>query len=93
MARRERSDGRVVVVQSQADLLEVVDALGASGRLACRLNGRQEQGDENGDDGDDYEEFNQRESSTPFGTHDDLQSFQETHRTRNPHNDESDAPT
>ncbi len=33
-----------IVVQSQADLLQIIDALSPSGRLACRLYGGQEQG-------------------------------------------------
>src|SRR5262249_60253355 len=38
---------RVVVVQGQADLLEVVDALGAASGLARRLYGGGEQGGQN----------------------------------------------
>ena len=38
-ADRERPVGAVVVVQRQAQLLQVVDALGAPGRLARRLHG------------------------------------------------------
>ena len=36
--------GVVVVVHPQADLLEVVEALGAAGGLPRRLHGRQQQG-------------------------------------------------
>ena len=39
-----RPEGVVVVVDGQADLLEVVDALGASGGLAGRLDGGQQAG-------------------------------------------------
>ena len=53
----------VVVVQRQADLLQVVDALGPPGRLARRLHGGQEQGDQHGDDGDDDQQLDQRESA------------------------------
>ena len=34
-----------VVVEGQAELLQVVDTLGPPGRLARRLHGRQQQGD------------------------------------------------
>ena len=46
----------------QADLLEVVRALGPTGRLAGRLDGGQEQGDQDGDDGDHHQQLDQRES-------------------------------
>ena len=58
---------RVVVVQGQADLLEVVDALGPPGGLAGRLHGGQEQGDQDGDDGDDDQQFDQGEATTTHG--------------------------
>ena len=54
---------RHVVVDRQADLLQVVDALGAPGGLAGRLDGRQEQGNQDGDDGDDDQQLDQRETS------------------------------
>ncbi len=44
--RRQHADRRDVVVQGQADLLQVVDALDAPGRLACGLDGGQKQGDQ-----------------------------------------------
>ena len=43
----------VVVVERQAELLEIVDALGTAGGLAGRLHGGQQQGDQDGDDRDD----------------------------------------
>ena len=43
----------VVVVDAQADLLEIVDALGAACGLAGRLHGGQQQGDQHRDDRDD----------------------------------------
>ena len=52
----------VVVVDGQADLLQVVDALRAPGGLAGRLHGGQEQADQDGDDGDDDEQFDEREA-------------------------------
>src|SRR6185437_13120841 len=44
VTRGEDADGVVVTVQGDAHLLQVVDALRAPGRLACRLHGGQEQG-------------------------------------------------
>jgi hypothetical protein len=54
----------VVIVESQAVLLEVVAAAAASGRLTRRLNGGQEQADEGPDDRDDHQEFDERERPT-----------------------------
>jgi hypothetical protein len=52
----------MVVVQCQADLLQVVDALASPGCLARRLHGGQEQGDQHRDDRDDNQQFDQREA-------------------------------
>ncbi len=52
----------VVVVQGQANLLEIVDALRACSGLADFLNGRQEQADEDGNDGDDHQQLDQRKA-------------------------------
>ena len=54
---------RLEIVDRQADLLEVVDALGAAGRLAGRLDGGQEQADQDGDDGDHHQQLDQGEPS------------------------------
>ena len=62
-ADREAVQGRVVVVQGDADLLEVVGALGPAGRLAGRLDGRQQQGDQHADDGDDHQQLDQGEAT------------------------------
>jgi hypothetical protein len=51
----------VVVVEGQAELLEIVAAAGRAGALARRLDGRQEEADERADDGDDDEQFDERE--------------------------------
>jgi hypothetical protein len=57
-------------VHRQADLLEVIAALGAAGRFAGRLHGRQEQSHEHADDRDHHQQFHQRESSAPkIGRH------------------------
>ena len=54
----------VVVVDRQAELLQVVDALGPPGGLAGRLDGGQQQGDQDGDDRDDHQQLDQRERAT-----------------------------
>jgi len=46
-------------VNRQPELLQVVDALAATGSLARRLHGRQEQGDQDTDDRDDHQELDQ----------------------------------
>src|SRR5262249_15864368 len=51
----------------QAKLLEVVRTLDPVGSLADFLDGRQEQADQDGDDGNHDEQFNQGEAAT--GTH------------------------
>jgi hypothetical protein len=53
-------------VHCQAELLEVVDALGAAGRLASRLHCGQKQRDQHRNDGDDHQQLNQRESGASF---------------------------
>ena len=50
-----RAGGALVIRDRQPELLEIIRTLGAAGRLAGRLHGRQEQCDENGDDGDDHQ--------------------------------------
>ena len=63
MGRRgDAAQGVVVVVDRQADLLEVVDALAAAGGLAGGLDGGQQQADQDGDDRDDHQELDQREA-------------------------------
>jgi hypothetical protein len=64
-ARRQAALGVVVVVHRQADLLQVVGALGAPGGLAGTLHGRQEQGDEHADDRDDHQQLDQGETASP----------------------------
>ena len=50
-------------MRCQPQLLQVVDALSAAGRLAGGLNRRQEQRNQDGDDCDDDQQFNQGEAS------------------------------
>ena len=56
--------GALVIGQRQAELLEVVRALGTPRGLARRLDRGKEQGDQHGDDRDHHQEFDQGEAST-----------------------------
>jgi len=51
-------------MHSQSNLLHIVDTLHPPGRLACRLHGGQEQGDQDRNDRNDHEQFDQRETLT-----------------------------
>src|SRR5262249_32679632 len=62
VARREAAVARLVVERGQGDLLEVIGALGATGRLAGRLHRRQQQRDQHRDDGHHDEELDQRKA-------------------------------
>ena len=59
--------GAFVIVDGQAELLEVVLALGSPGGLAGLLNGGEQEGDQDRDDGDDDQELNEREGMTARG--------------------------
>ena len=59
--------GRQVVVQSQTDLFQVIFALCAASGFAGLLNGWQQQCDEDGDDGDDDEQFDEGETAVRLG--------------------------
>src|SRR5262249_29264007 len=61
---REHRMGRLIVVDGQAELFEVVDALGAPGRLARRLDGREQQGDQYRNNCDDDQELDQGETTS-----------------------------
>src|SRR5207253_2777395 len=61
---RESLVGVVVAVTGQADLLEVVQALVAVGRLADLLHRRDEQANEDGDNGDHHQQLDQREAGS-----------------------------
>ena len=52
-------------MKRDADLLQVVGATGASGRLAGMLHGGQQERDQNPDDGDHDEQLDQRETAAP----------------------------
>ncbi len=54
----------MIIVDAEAQLLEVVGALGAASGLAGRLHRRQEQSDEDRDNGYDDEKLDQRKRTT-----------------------------
>src|SRR5205085_9410286 len=56
-----------VVVDGDTQLLEVVGALDAHGRVAHSLNGRQQHADQDGDDGDDDQQLDEGEGGRADG--------------------------
>jgi hypothetical protein len=52
-------------MDSQTDLLQIVDAAGAPRRFASGLHGRQQEGDQDGDDRNDDQKFDERETDNP----------------------------
>ena len=67
--RREDVVRRQVVVDAEPHLLEVVGALRTPGRLARRLDGGQEQGDQDGDDRNHHQQLDEREPATTSDLH------------------------
>ena len=63
--RREFAEGVVVIVQPEAELLEVVGALGPGGGLADLLHRRQQQADQDRNDRDDDEQLDQGKRRPP----------------------------
>jgi hypothetical protein len=59
----------MVVVQAQADLLEVVGALHPVGGRPHFLHRRQQQGDQDTDNGNDDEELDEGEAQAPVPRH------------------------
>ena len=53
----------VMIQRRQPKILQIVAAAGAARRFACRLNGRQQQRDQNTDDCDHDQQFHQRETA------------------------------
>jgi len=68
-AGREIQVGALVIVQAEAELLEVIGALHPVGGLADLLDRGQQQPDQDGDDSDDNEQLDQREPSTRAEPH------------------------
>ena len=63
LAHGQAADGVDIVVGRQGELLEVVGALHAPGGLAGRLDGGQQQRDQDAGDGDDHQQFDQGEAA------------------------------
>jgi hypothetical protein len=63
----------VVILERQADLLEIVRALHPPRRLACLLHCRQQQGDQHANNGNHHQQLHQRKtpdtSHMPNGRH------------------------
>jgi hypothetical protein len=62
-ADRERIIGAVVVLNRQAELLEIVDALRPAGGLASGLDCGQQECDQDCNDGDHHQQLDKRERS------------------------------
>ena len=62
-AGRQLLVGLLVLVQADADLLEVVLAVRRGRGLADLLDGGQQQADQHGDDGDHHQQLDQREAA------------------------------
>ena len=58
--------GVVMILPRQADLFQIVLALRDPGRFPRRLNGRQQQRDQNADDGDDDQQLDKGERAADF---------------------------
>jgi hypothetical protein len=54
----------MVHLQSQTDLLQIILALRSATRLARRLHGGQQQGDQHADDGDHHQKLDKRKTAT-----------------------------
>ncbi len=65
----------MVVVCSQADLMQVVTALGATGGFASRLHGWKQKGNQDGDNCDDDQQFDQRETRSGGGRREGTEDF------------------
>src|SRR5439155_21408011 len=61
--RRQPSEVVVIAVHGEAELLEVVAAFHAVGRLADFLNRRQKQADQDRDDRNDHQKLNKRKTA------------------------------
>jgi hypothetical protein len=64
--RREHFVHIVIVVRGQCHLLQIVAALGSPCRFTGGLNGRQQQGDQHGNNGDHHQQFNERKTPSPI---------------------------
>jgi hypothetical protein len=56
----------MVVVHSDTNLPQVIEATDSASRFTSRLNGRKQETYQNPDDGNDSQQFHQREPETPI---------------------------
>ena len=69
VARRgEHAIDVAIVLDGEAQLLQVVHALRPAGGLAGRLDGGEEQCDQHGDDGDDHQQLDESKATALHGT-------------------------
>lgn len=61
---RQAVVGVVIVVEAQSELLQIVDALGASSRLSRRLNGRQQKRNQDANNGNNDQQFDKGKASS-----------------------------
>jgi hypothetical protein len=59
-------------VDGQSELLEIVRTLRSAGSFSRRLHGRQQQGDQNRDNGNNHEKLDQRETASDHSHRDNL---------------------
>ena len=67
VGRREAEIGVRIVMEGQANLLEVVETLQPPRGFASRLHGRQQQRNQDPDDRHDHQKFDHRESAASTG--------------------------
>src|SRR5262249_15443777 len=80
---REDLVGRDIIMYRKPQLLQVIDALGPPRRLARRLDGGQEQRDQDRDNGDHHQQLDQREPTPPaHGTTHETSPFRCSTRVR-----------
>ena len=63
-----------VLLDPQADLVQMTLTVHPPCRLPSRLNGREQEGDQSADDGDDHQELDQRETEMPTHTESPINS-------------------
>src|SRR5262249_33854757 len=70
-ARRQDAVDALVVVQGEAELLQVIGAAHACGGLAHLLHGGEQEADEDGDDRYHHQQLDQREAATTSRSHEE----------------------
>lgn len=70
----------VVVLECEAELFDVIDALGSASSFASLLNCGQQESDEDGNDGDDHQQFDESETWNAFVSRSHEELLLERHR-------------